>query len=99
MQQTVAVDDGLCWQDHMEGIVISHQESGDTHLLSAELLESEPGLLHWPVHTLDQCHQQDVPNPTALPGPAKAAAIGAPAPGWQMKSKSSHSSLPVLLYD
>lgn len=71
----------------------------DTHLLSAELLESELGLLHWPVHTLDQCHQQDVSDPTAVLGPAKAAAVGAPAPGWQMKSKYFQSSLPVLLYD
>lgn len=61
----------------------------DTHPLSAELLESEPGLLHWPVRTLDQCHQWDVSDPTAVPGPAKAAAIGAPALGWQMKSKYS----------
>uniref|UniRef100_A0A8B9FL79 Secreted frizzled related protein 4 n=1 Tax=Amazona collaria TaxID=241587 RepID=A0A8B9FL79_9PSIT len=31
----------------------------------------------------------------SIPGPAKTAAIGAPAPGWQMKSKYSGSSLPV----
>lgn len=47
----------------------------ETHLLSAELLESELGLLQWPIHTLDQCRQRDVSDPTAVPGPAKAAAL------------------------
>lgn len=73
--------------------------TGDDAHLPAELLETEPGLVCRPIHTSDRCHQQDVSDPTAVPGPAKAAAIGAPAPGWQMKSKYSQSSLPVLLYD
>lgn len=72
---------------------------GDDPLLTAELLEMEPGLLCWPIHTLYRCHQRDVSDPTAVLGAAEAAAIGAPAPRWQMASKYSQSSLPVLLAD
>lgn len=63
----------------------------------AEQLQSGPGLLFWPIHTSDRCHQRDVSDPTTALGPAKDAATGALLPGWQMKSKYSQCSLPVLL--
>uniref|UniRef100_A0A8D0EY64 Secreted frizzled related protein 4 n=1 Tax=Strix occidentalis caurina TaxID=311401 RepID=A0A8D0EY64_STROC len=71
---------GPCGRQSSASLTPGEGTGDDTHLQSAELLQTEPGLLRQHIHTPDRCHQRDVSDPTAVPGPAKAAAIGAPAP-------------------